>query len=421
MITPAFGLTATERVLPKLALDFTTASLDSRITFTRATSASNPATYVNSSGYVTAATNNQPRFDYDPVALTCKGLLVEESRSNQIIYSEDFTQSATWVPVGAGTTANSTTSPDGTVNAVKLTETAVTSAHRVYQLSPTLTGTFTYTVYAKQAERKYLVLAESRVTGNRACFDLDAGTIVATAVSPSATITNAGNGWWRCSIQSTVSATYFSFSIGLSNTATAASNPAPSYAGTEGYGIYIWGAQLEAGAFATSYIPTTTTALTRNADVATITGTNFSDWWQASKGGAQVQALPSTVSGIRPLVQYDDGTANNIISLRGNAANPELQIVDGGAPQVQLDAGTIVANTPYSLTGWWQTNDCKARQNSGATVSDYTATIPTVTQARLGSDGTNYLNGHLANISYYDTFSGQIYTRRKNKAVFSLL
>jgi hypothetical protein len=73
------------------------------------------------------------------------------------------------------------------------------------------------------------------------------------------------------------------------------------------------------------------------------------------------------------------------------------------------------------LTGWWQTNDCKARQNSGATVSDYTATIPTVTQARIGSDGTNYLNGHLATINYYNRFTGQIYDRRKNKAVFSLL
>jgi hypothetical protein len=54
-------------------------------------------------------------------------------------------------------------------------------------------------------------------------------------------------------------------------------------------------------------------------------------------------------------------------------------------------------------------------------VTDTTATIPTVTQARLGSDGTNYLNGHLATINYYDQFSSQIYTRRKNKAVFTVI
>ena len=147
----------------------------------------------------------------------------------------------------------------------------------------------------------------------------------------------------------------------------------------------------------------------------------FSEWWQAGFGGSTVQALPSTVIGTRPLIQFDDGTANEIIALRGNATNPELYVVDGGAPQAQIDAGTIAVNTAYSLTGWWQTNDCKARKDSGAVVTDTTATIPTVTQARLGSDGTNYLNGHLATINYYDQFSGQIYTRRKNKAVFTVI
>ena len=134
-----------------------------------------------------------------------------------------------------------------------------------------------------------------------------------------------------------------------------------------------------------------------------------------------MQVTPSTVSGIRPLVQFDDGTANEIIALRGNTTNPELYIVDGGTPQAQLDAGTIAANTAYSLTGWWDTNDCKARKDAGSVVIDTTAAIPTVTQARLGSDGTNYLNGTLATIKYYDKFSSQIYTRRKNKAIFSLL
>ena len=60
MITPSYSLTATERVLPKLALNFTTAALDSYVTFTRITGASNPATYVNSSGFVAAATNDHP-------------------------------------------------------------------------------------------------------------------------------------------------------------------------------------------------------------------------------------------------------------------------------------------------------------------------------------------------------------------------
>jgi hypothetical protein len=202
----------------------------------------------------------------------------------------------------------------------------------------------------------------------------------------------------------------------------ALANNSVSYVGDGVSGAYVWGAQLESGASVTSYIPTSTLAITRNADVATITGTNFSDFWQAVKGGASVQVTPSTVSGIRPLIQFDDNTANEIIALRGNTTNPELYIVDGGTPQAQIDAGTIAANTAYSLTGWWDTNDCKARKDTNATVTDDTATIPTVTQMRIGSDGTNYLNGTLATIDYYNTFFGQpIYTRRKNKVFPSLL
>jgi hypothetical protein len=180
--------------------------------------------------------------------------------------------------------------------------------------------------------------------------------------------------------------------------------------------------QVEVGAFPTSYIPTTTSGtVTRNADVATITGANFSGFWNAGVGGTTVTALPSTVSGTRPLVQFDDGTANEIIALRGNTTNPELYIVDGGAPQAQIDAGTIAANTSYTLTGWWQTNFCAARLSNGARVEDLTATIPTVTQMRIGSDGTNYLNGTIATIYYYDRFTSQIYNRRKNKVIFSVL
>lgn len=84
MITPSFALTATERVLPKLALDFTTASLDARVTITRA---NNTATAINSSGVIAVVNANLPRFDYDPSTLVCKGLLIEESRTNALVNS----------------------------------------------------------------------------------------------------------------------------------------------------------------------------------------------------------------------------------------------------------------------------------------------------------------------------------------------
>jgi len=391
MITPAFSL------------DFTSAALDPKVTFTRTTGASNPATYVNSSGVITAATNNQPRFDYNPTTLVCKGLLIEESRQNRLTYSQDFSRSI-WAIAGAATkTASASVCPDGTTSAYTISVGTGSNFFWYNSLNITAAARYEPSIYIKRITTSGTLRINSANGTSNGQWTINLALL--------------GNGFERITRNSPAVTVVTEF-VGTGNNFSGIVFVSAS--GTLNFEV--WGAQIELGTFSTSYIPTTTTALTRNADVATITGTNFSDFWQASKGGAQVQAIPSTVSGIRPLVQYDDGTANEIIALRGNTTNPELYVVDGGTPQAQLDAGTIAANTAYSLTGWWQTNDCKARKDSGAVVTDDAATIPTVTQARLGSDGTNYLNGHLATVNYYDSFFGQsIYTRRKNKVVSSLL
>ena len=415
---------------PSYQLDFTSAVLDPGITFTRS---GTTATRVNASGFIEAMAANTPRFDFDPVTLACKGLLIEDARANIRSYSEDFSN-ATWAPTSlnqTGTPAwvNVENSPANTLTGDKLIPDATFARHRVVGGAQGTTSGQRYamSVFLKKGEYTKAAIGEFNNAVGWGAFDLDAGTVITSggSGSPVASISQYKDGWFRCEVVFTAAA-FSRFDIYVLNnsyTSGDPNSPGNQFTGNGSDGLFVWGAQLELGVSTTSYIPNLATgSTTRNADVATITGTNFSDFWQASKGGSQVQAIPSTVSGICPLVQYDDGTANEIIALRGNAVNPELYIVDGGIPQAQLDAGTIVANTPYILTGWWQTNDCKARQNSGTTVTDDTATIPTVTQARLGSDGTNYLNGHLATVNYYDSFFGQtIYTRRKNKVIFSIL
>jgi predicted secreted protein len=382
------------------ALNFTTAVLDPRITFTRV---GNTATRVNESGVIENVNANIARFNYNLTTLACLGLLIEQSAINILRYSDgSYQQSVITSWSNTASSFGTITSPRG-VSTELWTVPAGGSATSIYKVEPCVASTvYTWSFYARlgtlpAADLKFAVRDDSN----------DA--FIATDIVPLQTPTNTG--WTRIAYTFTTPAgctlirPYLIRSTSVSGGTVAFSS-----------------AQLEVGSVATSYIPTVASTVTRNADVATITGTNFSDWWKAGTGGAQVQAIPSTVSGIRPLVQFDDNTANEIIALRGNTTNPELYIVDGGAPQAQLDAGTIAANTAYNLTGWWDTNDCKARQNSGATVSDYTATIPTVTQMRIGSDGTNYLNGTIATINYYDSFFGQpIYTRRKNKVFPSLL
>ena len=395
-------------VTPKLAIDFTTGVLPSAITFSRAAAT---ATVVNNAGVIVAAGVDVPRFDFNSITLACKGLLIEGASTNLQIQSSDF-RAADWSKAGVTVSANVETSPDGTLSADKIVEDTSTGAHRVLTLNGIATSSgvaYTASVYAKGAGRN-LRLTNNNLSG--ADFDLTNGTVSGTGTIEPAYL--LGSGWYRCSITRTPGTTDRIVAYLTSGGST-------SYTGNGTSGIFLWGAQHEAGSSATSLIQTGAAAVTRDADVATITGANFSNFWQAGRGGATVQALPSTVSGTRPLIQFDDGTANEIIALRGNTTNPELYIVDGGAPQAQIDAGTIAANTAYSLTGWWQTNDCKARKDSGSVVTDTTATIPTATQARLGSDGTNYLNGHLVAINYYDQFSSQIYTRRKNKVIFTVI
>jgi hypothetical protein len=401
VITPSFGLTATERVLPKLALDFTTASLDSRVTFTRTTS----ATYVDSSGLIAAATIDQARFDFDPVTLACKGLLIEESRTNLMLYSQDLTQVAWTNLTNASMSSPIYSSPDGGTNACLMTENTATGQRSIRQsviTSPTAQNTVSCFFKANGRTTVRITMdAGGTVNGSaRADFDLVAKTASSVTAANGATagaafIQEYPDGWFRCGFNAIPS------TLGISVRTIILMNNGASYVGNDTSGVYFYGAQLEAGAFATSYIPTEASQVTRTVDLAAMTGTNFSDWYNAGAGGVVARVLPSTVSGTRPALQFDDATADEVIALRSNTTNPELVIVNGGSPQAQIDAGTIAANTAYNLGAAWGTDNCAAAVNGGAAVTDTSATIPTVTQARLGSDGTNYLNGQIQTVRYW--------------------
>lgn len=394
MITPSFSLTATERVLPRMALDFTTASLDSRVTFTRT---GNTATVINSSGFVTPINADLPRFDYDPITLVCKGLLIEESRTNILPASEQFNNAVYWTVSNSTIVGDAATSPGNTLTADKLVADATTNFHYVVRTDATLASTtYALSVYAKAAEQTQIYVAVAGTnwaTSGFCTVDLTNGSVI----SGAATVTAMGSGWYRISVLGTTDATV-NFRGLLIATAVGGN---PSYNGTTYTGgVYIWGAQMEAGAFVTSYIPTVASQVTRTADVAIMTGTNFSSWYTATTGAAVVWAIPQAITGVRPLIQFDDTTALKIITLRGNVADPELYIVDTVA-QAQIDAGTIVANTAYKLSGGWDTNNCAAAKDGGTVGTDVVATIPAPTQLRIGSDGTNYASAWVQKVMYW--------------------
>jgi hypothetical protein len=373
MITPAFNLTATERVLPRLALDFTTGVLDGRVTVTRAL---NTATRVNSSGFIEGVNADLPRFDYDPVSIgVCKGLLIEETRTNLYTYTEDFMDPAIWFD-NAGTvtrTGNATIAPNGLQEGDVLGFGGNASLGLYRSFSVTSGVEYTVSFWAKSISgvtSGYRVTASTRLGGGNITF------------TPTTS-------WQR-------------FTFTRTAASSGATSPVFGVTDTATKELSIWGVQAEAGAFATSYIPSVgATSLTRNADVVVMTGTNFSSWYTSSSAALAAVVIPITATGTRPIWQLDDTTANEIIALRGNVANPELYIVDGGVPQAQLDAGTITANTQYGLCAAFAANSCAVSQNGAAPVTTATATIPTVTQARIGSDGSNFLNGAVRTLRYW--------------------
>jgi hypothetical protein len=194
-------------------------------------------------------------------------LLLEPQRTNLLTYSEQF-DNAAWTKSNSSITANAATSPDGYTNADKIVENTATSGHSTFQsISVTSGATYTISAFGKAAERTRLWLDLYGGT-NSANFDLSNGTILASSVGITAKIENYGNGWYRCSITGVAPAATIYPNVGPTTSSTTTN----LYTGDGTSGILIYGFQAELGAYATSYIPTLGSSVTRGADACSKTG-----------------------------------------------------------------------------------------------------------------------------------------------------
>jgi hypothetical protein len=242
--------------------------------------------------------------------------------------SEEF-DNAAWIKSEVTVTANSAVSPDGTSNAEFLVPSVNAAAHQAYQsIALTNATAYTVTVYAKSGGYNFVNLRFGGGIASEAFFDLSNGTVVSATTLANASIRPAGNGWYRCSYTATATSTA-SFAVSI--------NPCPTsssfgVAGNGTSGVYVYGAQLEAGAFATSYIPTVASQVTRSADVATMTGTNFSSWYNQTEGTfvASFQNVVDPAAGGKAVFSTNDGTNNNRVTLVTTTAAAEGRIVVGG-------------------------------------------------------------------------------------------
>jgi hypothetical protein len=390
-------------VAPSLSLDFTDPSetLDSRITFTRGST----GTRFNSSGVLESVAINTPRFDYDPVTLAPKGLLVEEQRTNSILQSEDFT--TTWSVTRASVIANTIVSPNGTLTGDKLVEdTTASNSHLIAQSSLSFTsGTaYSYSLYAKAAERTVVRLAFPSAAFGAAVaynFDLVAGTatLVTAGTGNTASITAVGNGWYRCVVSAQATST-----TNGTNQIFLISGGFATYTGDGYSGIYIWGAQLEAGAFPTSYIPTVAASVTRNADAASMTGTNFSSWYRADEGTLFADINFYALQNFKQGVNFNDGSTNNFMSIQ-TATSPasRVNVTTGGVAQVAIATGNLTAGVNARVCFAYKTNDVAATLNGGSVGTDTSVTLPTVNQLGIGTTGSITSNGNqtIKKIAFY--------------------
>ena len=362
-----------------------------------------PSTYVAT----TASAYYGPRFDYDPVTLAPRGLLIEEARTNLLLQSDNFT--TTWATTGATITANATASPDGTANADALVEDASTGLHITQQFFTFLNATaYTVSVYIKASTRTWVQVAlpaAAFTASQGGFFNLTGagslGTVTGTPTSRS--ITAVGNGWYRI----TITATSTAAAGGNIAIVAASADGTTSYAGTNGaIALFAYGAQLEAGSFATSYIPTVASTVTRNADVATMTGTNFSSWYNQSEGTfvSQAGSFGLGVGSAAFIGHASDGTTNEYIDVGRYQPTLNVIINDGGVSQANLPVGGAANGTVRSLAVAYKVNDFAASVNGATPVTDTSGTIPTVNRLAIGSEGLAYfLNGHIRTIAYFNT------------------
>ena len=210
------------------------------------------ATRVNSQGLIEVVGSDQPRVDF--LNDTDGALLLEPSRSNLITYSEDFTQG--WGVNNLTRTSNQAISPDGTQNADLITNTS-TNGYIAYTASFNANLEYTFSVFVKAGTSNLFSLVYTPFMSQVISVEFDLSSETATVNTGTPTnfgIDNFGNGWFRIFITEPKNAT------------TGTSFVRVVLSGSTSDTGYIWGAQLEEGSYATSYIPTQGAAVTRVVD-----------------------------------------------------------------------------------------------------------------------------------------------------------
>ena len=372
------------RAVPSLDLQFAESKSladavtgQSLVTFTRASS----ATYVDSDG------------------------LIKTAATNLLLYSEQF-DNALWTKSNTTVTADSVTAPDGATTADRLVETNATATFSVYRTATSTPGTYTFSVFAKgDGSGRLLNLTLQNNNGYlQSYFNLSTGVVSNVSGSMTASITAFPNGWYRCSVTST--STSITYCFAYIAAAAGENSVYVARAGSTSAGLYLWGAQLEAGAFPTSYIPTTTASVTRSADVVSITGAGLLSFFNNQQGTfyAAAATSSSSASANQMIVSAGDGAAaaNQITIYRSGASLLSI-VSSAGVLQVNQNSGISAAS--YKFGFGYQANNFGFSVNANtAQTSSSGATPVVVNTLDIGKwhvSSSGYWNSTISRLTYW--------------------
>jgi hypothetical protein len=381
--------------------DFSLGSLPAGVTLTRASSGYR----YNSSGVLVSETTDVARFDYTPVTLAARGLLVEEARTENYTYNTTLSNAA-WVYSGCTPTHNSTAGPDGTVTASLIVE-GVTTTQNLGRAAGTYTAGVTYMhrIYAKANTRNWIALYwdPNRFGGTGfSYFDVSTGTLGTASVNMSTFIRPVANGFYECVVIGTCT----SSGAGNNSFWMANADGGRTYTGDGVSSLYIWGPSSQVGSTSGQFISTGAATATRATDIALITNASaISDqcWIIRAR-------TPRKISGAAANMVFtvDDGYFfNRRLVYYSTTGRLIVAAAVANVTTCNIDLGAVAADTDFTIAVRWADNNFAASLNGGAIVTDLSGANPLgLTTARVGRDDAgNYWNSTIKTIETRRTAS----------------
>lgn len=360
----------------------------------------------SSAGALTSIASNLPR-------RSNLGLLVEQSRSNQQLHTEDFTNAA-WTKTSLGATANTQVAPDGTTTADTATAAAGASAHFLTQATALNTGTTCImSVFAKMGTHRYLQLTGGGAlfsSGGYANFDLQSGVVSATGGGITAGIEAFTNGWYRCWITDTTTASTTSNATVISLVPASTSVRLESWSAVGTETVHLWGGSLEAvsgAAVPLSYIPSTATPGSRAADVVPFsTMAWYTDGPGTTLSQVRVPLIPAAAN------KYAYAITNGTTNIRHSsvliaATNARQGVINNSGVFTLLDStGGIPAFGASSRQVLAYSNGSTAFQATGGVLATSANAFPSgFTEGHIGSIlGANvFLDTYISQLAYWNS------------------